>query len=246
MSFSEGVLIALISAGLPILGLLIKSRWDRRSKRQDKEQDIVLAKESNSVTRLDRLIDGLQEQLNSQRSEIRFLKSENLLLLSRVNSLSSGIMSMSVFGKNSPMAMWIKTLDGRRVMHNRTYEEMIGIGYMDISGMTDYEIMISAYKNPTPDQEAEVRRITDQWGANDDIARYGVDGDLELVDLEMAFHVDRPSDVFPVLSVKWMEKYNGEPLIKCGMAVPFRRLDKAIDAYLKVKTGEVDMPSVHH
>lgn len=238
MEPTEKVFLAIISAIATVCGILIKAGFDAWKKKDEGDTTLAVKKEETSIERLNMLYEAQQSQIQSLGADIKLVKAENKQLVSRLNSLANGIASMSVFGKDSPLAIWMKHLDGRRIMHNKAYEEMIGINYLDVAGMTDYEIMISAYTDPTDEEKAEVKRITDEWDHYDDESADDFNGRNYTMGIEQAFHVKRPTRTFLVFSVKWVDYINGQQIAKGGMAIKLDRVVEVIDHFNKIQAME--------
>ena len=238
MELSEKVITAIVGAVAAIFGALIKALYDAKKNKQDGDSELAVKKEETSIDRLNMLYEGQQSQIQQLGADVKFVKAENKQLVARLNSLANGIASMSVFGKDSPLAIWMKHLDGRRIMHNKAYEKMIGINYLDVAGMTDYEIMIRAYPDPTDEEKAEVKRITDEWDHYDEQSADDFNGRNYTMGIEQAFHVKRPSKTFLVFSVKWVDYINGQQIAKGGMAIKLERVIEVIDHFNRMQALE--------
>jgi PAS domain S-box-containing protein len=186
------ILVSIIAGLFSLVAIYLTAKTRREEKQ---EQD--------TVSQIESFQGNLLAQINLQDKRIKELKRENEELRARFDAIKNGVLTLALFGSNSPVAMWVKDKDGKRIYHNQAYEDMTGMKLTESLGKTDLEL--------TGSQE-----IHDNWRFYDlkvmKEKRY-------LMAVEKANHTDSPNDIFSVLSIKWPVLIQNESIGVEGAAI---------------------------
>jgi PAS domain-containing protein len=163
----------------------------RQAARHTTETDRRIDEKELSLT--EKFLAEMRKEIDALREENNVLKEELKLVNDQLNSVKAGVLTMSLFGNDAPIAMWIKDKEGRRMWHNAAYEDMTGYDLFSSSGKTDLEI--------TGDIA-----IAKAWAHNDD----KVMSTKEPVQAkEPCAHRDHPEDIFDLYVVKFPRTIKG-------------------------------------
>ncbi len=180
----------------------------REAARHTSESDRRIDEKELSLT--ERFLAEMRKEIDSLRNENNLLKDELKLVNDQLNSVKAGVLTMSLFGNDAPIAMWIKDKDGRRMWHNGAYEDMTGYELFNCSGKTDLEI--------TDDIS-----IAKAWSNND--IKVMVDKEPVMAK-EPCAHKDRPDEIFHVFVIKFPRMIKGVVAGTEGAAIKYSDIEK--------------------
>lgn len=154
---------------------------------------------------------AFQEQIVGLQREITSLRD-------KFTTVKNSVMTMDMMGDNSPIAFWIKDLEGNRIYHNRAYFKMTGYVFEKCFGKNDFEI--------TKD-----KKLADDWK---NIDQKVIETKMPVMAVELACHVDQPGKYFKVLTWKWPKIYRsrdgGEHVIGVeGAAIRINQIEEVLN-----------------
>ena len=152
----------------------------------------------------------MRKEIDALREENNLLKEELRLVNDQLNSVKAGVLTMSLFGNDAPIAMWIKDKEGRRMWHNGAYEDMTGYDLFSCSGKTDHEI-------------TDDLAIAKAWAHNDAEV---MATKAPVMAKEPCAHKDRPDEIFDVFVVKFPRTIKGVVAGTEGAAIKYSDIEK--------------------
>lgn len=180
----------------------------REASKHTSETDRRIDEKELSLT--ERFLAEMRKEIDALRNENNLLKEEVRLLNDQLNSVKAGVLTMSLFGNDAPIAMWIKDKDGRRMWHNGAYEDMTGYDLFSSSGKTDLEITGDiAIAKAWSHNDAKVMQLKEPVMAREPCA-----------------HKDSPDEIFDVFVVKFPRTIKGVISGTEGAAIKFSDIER--------------------
>lgn len=208
MNYTEiilGILSLTGVLGSGYLGYKLKN-IDREDRKERKEID-------NNIGITELNMKFMRDEITSLKNEIRESRERQKQYEEQLNALKGGILTLSLFGSDAPLAMWAKDMNGRRVFHNKEYESMTGHLLIHCAGLTDLQITNN-------------KELSDAWCQNDDeVLKRGV----YFMTVEPCAHKNSPDVLFKVLVIKWPTRINGQVLGTEGVAIRVDKIQKTFD-----------------
>ncbi len=181
----------------------------REAAKHTSESDRRIDEKELSLT--ERFLAEMRKEIDALRNENNLLRDEVKMLNDQLNSVKAGVLTMSLFGNDAPIAMWIKDKEGRRMWHNSAYEDMTGYDFFSCSGKTDFEI--------TGDIA-----MAKAWGHNDSQVMLSKES---MMAREPCSHKDTPDEIFDVFVVKFPRTIKGVVAGTEGAAIRYKDIEKA-------------------
>ncbi|MFK5882898.1 MAG: PAS domain-containing protein [Candidatus Izemoplasma sp.] len=210
------LLSGIISGGVTIL-IFVIGYFITRSKNKDSGYEKV---KDDVADQIESFQENLLAQNKLQQTEKKELKVEigHLQdaiekLQSRFEAVKSSILTLNLFGNNSPIAMWVKDIDGKRIYHNTAYEILTGYKLADVIGQSDLQITNNL-------------EISQNWQERDERVK---STKAPIFELELANHKNDQKTIFKVVTFKWPVMLQGQVIGIEGAAI---RLD-VIERILK-------------
>ena len=198
---------------LGLTGVILSSYLGYRLKTIDRFEQDQKKRIDNDIGITELNLKFMRDEITTLKADIKESRIQQILMSEQLTSLKSGILTLSLFGTDAPLAMWAKDMNGRRVFHNKEYESMTGNLLIHAAGLTDLEI--------TNNQE-----IADAWSLNDEqVLRKGV----FYMTVEPCAHQNKPNDVFMILVIKWPTRIQGQILGTEGVAIRVDQIQQAFD-----------------
>ena len=208
MNWTEIILgvLALLGAAFGSWMLYVGKRREVTDQEQKQKID-------NNIGITELNLKFMRDEINSLKEEVRDGRERQKELEEQITALKGGILTLSLFGTDAPLAMWAKDMNGRRVFHNKDYESMTGHLFVHCAGLTDFEIT----KNES---------MARDWGKNDDEV---LSKGIYVMTIEPCAHKDTPEIIFMVLVIKWPTRIQGQVLGTEGVAIRVDQIQKTID-----------------
>lgn len=154
-----------------------------------------------------------QDENKVLKQEISDFKFKFEELKARFDSIKNNLLTLNLFGSYSPIAMWIKDSQGKRLYHNQAYEVMTGALLSEVAGKSDYEIM----KN---------KQISNNWDEADEKVRRTK---APVIAVELCVNINRPDNLFKVLTFKWPVFHNSKVVGIEGASIPLSLIAETFD-----------------
>lgn len=147
---SDSIIVALIASAPGVVALLIA--WIKERKKTQ------ITSNTNQLTLL---LENMQEERKliaierqGLKKDIQRLYREKRHQYEKLEALKTGLLTMPLFAANAPVATWVKDASGRRMNHNKEFENMSGMPLLKYATHTDEEMLSEALcvdKMPEPD-----------------------------------------------------------------------------------------------
>lgn len=224
---NETYIVALIGAGSSLavwlLSFLVGLAKNRKEKAQQKEANYNKVKDEigNQIEEFQANLlkqnEAQQKENQVLKKEIREVKDRFEVLKARFDSIKNSLLTLNLFGSLSPIAMWIKDSQGKRIYHNAAYEQLTGVSLSENMGKTDLQIM-------------EDQVISDNW---DDADNKVKQSKAPIIAIELCANVKNPTNIFKVLTFKWPVMLSGEVIGIEGAAIPLSLISDSLGIKLE-------------
>lgn len=209
---------------------LLKEEKEEIKNRRKQKIDTNSKFMENILSRLEKTEERYMESLvhlNTVESEWR---EKHESLFSQYNELKQNLNFIKLFGSTSHLATWVKTVDGRRLNHNKAFELMTGYMIADHINETDNEMVGDVNKTVLEIWDEQHNRV--------------VSSKKPLTDIQPCFHKERPDRIFFVIAEQWPLFLNNQIVAVEGQARHIRPIDKIIHRFKEQNNDSINYQNV--